>query len=1426
MSTYPWKRFWVRRAGTMNLSDRGYLVDPEGEHGSLLNPDIVPEEHLRLAPCMALLGEPGVGKTAALGNEFDTARREGHQCLHIDLRDFSSDSLLVRTLFDAPQLRAWQEASHTLTLFLDSLDECLVHVRTVARLLVGHFRDLPRNRLRLRIACRTVDWPETLSQELPKLWGRSNYAEVELAPLRRCDVSLAAQAEGLEAERFLEKIEAGGLVSFAIRPSTLRFLTAESRGGRQLPTTVRDMFERGCLELCRERSPSRHDSGAMGSLTPGQRLDVADRIAAATLLGRHPSIFLGSDVNRADPGGDLLPEDLAWGVSADRPVTREDVREVLGTELFSGREGQRLGWSHWTFAEYLAARFIHRVELSDAQAADLLLRRGVDGRERVIPQLREVGAWVASERPALLRRIAAGDPQVLLRPSLGQPERLDVARALLDLADRGEISDGDLNRLHYRTLSHPEMGRLLDPYFLDRKRNRVVRRMAIDIAEACDCKDLVPDLLSVALAPDEDSHTRVQAAYAASRLGDEGRRAQLRPLLDATPQEDPDDELKGVALDALWPKQISPQDLFENWLTAPHNPHLFGAYWMFVRSLSERLEPWHLTAALQWVARQDPDHFQQMHLSDLAAAIMRSTWASLDDPAVLAAFVSAAVHRLADGDPLFTREPGDARQDPVIGADAPRRRLLLDALIDKVKAKPPNENRVLFTGTLDLVQASDFEWLLQQEASAPDSEGRAWWLELIDRRFNRDSLEHAEALLAGVSASPALRDKMRVWMEPVALGSTAAREMRSAHEQIRRLTEAPRRRRVTHPPLRVLIEGWLDKAEAGDPDAWWRLNRDLTLPEDSDYYPLGGDYKADLTTLPGWQALDHQGRDRVIEAAARYVRTGDPADTEWLGTNTFYPPAAAGYRALRLLMKERPAALGGLRPEDWARWAASILAFWGDPEEGEEAPMLELVGRAYRGAPEVVLRAFEALVDKDNREHGTVFIAHKLARAWDRRLADAILSKVEDNTLQGPAVAALLEPLLTGFPDLATPVALALVQRRSEPAPQPDRAQFAAVALLQHAPGSAWGVLWPCLQDDPPFGKAVFETLASRWHLASKPRLLAEVPEAALAELYVWLRREIPEERSRRFGAVAPRESLIDLRDAILDELKQRATKGGVLALRRIADALPHLPWLRFACQEAEEMLLRDRWLGVDQAVLKEMAVDRKVRVVDTAEQLVDVILESLFRLQARLQGETPAVSDLWNDRPATPKDEAQLSDYVKRHLADDLSQRGVVANREVQVHGKDQVDIRVDAIGGPPDPTPVSVVVEVKGCWNRGLQRDMAEQLRDRYLRDTGPRHRIYLVGWFLSDAWSDKDYRKRSVPRWTLSKAKRVFETQATGLSVDGFMIKAVVLDCSRGRAAPRSGARNQAALARRRRTRRTAALKSSTAASASPPRSRARS
>jgi len=236
---------------------------------------------------------------------------------------------------------------------------------------------------------------------------------------------------------------------------------------------------------------------------------------------------------------------------------------------------------------------------------------------------------------------------------------------------------------------------------------------------------------------------------------------------------------------------------------------------------------------------------------------------------------------------------------------------------------------------------------------------------------------------------------------------------------------------------------------------------------------------------------------------------------------------------------------------------------------------------------------------------------------------------------------------------------------------------------------------------------------------------------------------------------------------------------------------------------EAQTLTRRRTWLPYSPANLLEVISESRVRLVQNAEQLLEVVIESLRRLEATFRDETPAWRDVWDRLPLTPSDtttstrrrrrraftfrpidENEFSDYVKRHLQAHLGSRGIIANREVVIRSDERIDIRIDAVvrhTREEIDERLSLIIEVKGSWNPELMTAMQTQLVDRYLKDNHCQHGLYLVGWFNCNAWDSEDDRKRHTPHITIEEAQRVFDSQAAELSRHHVNVKAMLLNAA---------------------------------------------
>lgn len=1456
---YEWTRFWIERGSRDGGRLRDYLPEPPLDQALPSGQGICRLPDLLAVPCLALLGEPGMGKSTA----FEFERSEIDELLHVGgstsfwlrLRSYLSDDRFVRDFFESPEFIAWATGVHTMHVFLDDFDECHLRIETMVALLTDRLRayslDAIRDRLRLRIACRTFAWPASLETALTELWGNDGFAAYELAPLRRNDVAIAAEVHGLDPEAFLaeiDKIEARPLAS---RPITLTLLLRLYLGSRGLPSKRADLYDQGCDILCRESNLERRDSRRTGELTPLQRRAIAGRIAAVTVFAGR---FAVGEERGVDSEDELItiPE-LAGGTEyvddAELRVDEAAIRDTLQTPLFIGRGVNRVGWAHQTLGEFLAADHLVRRNVALPQVMSLLVHP-VDVEGRIAPQLRGVAAELASRRIDVFEEILRSDPVVLLISDLGsvnEPDRVDLVTAILESYDSGKLIDAYPNwelRRRYDRLEHEGLADQLRVYIGDNSKTESARRVAIDIAEACGLRQLSNDLADLALNSSVSLAIRIRAAYALVEIGNDEVKARLKTLVLLPPSEDPNEELKGCGLLATWPAHLTAEELF-NVLSARRRD-LFGAYSLFLyRAPMEHLQACDLSTALSWVenhgVRPDPPY----DLREIIGAILRFSWDRLDDPGIVTPFARITMLRLRHYNEVLG-ERGEEEARELLMSDVGRRRRLLAAVVPMI----PNLRQDLWSlHQHGLAQSSDLPWVLTRLQTERSTSRMRRWVQLAIHLLNPHdraglyslwSMLNDDLILREIGASlisqfPLLQLEFGPLFDPVLISSPQTQRAKEAFERreaIQRRYQEEADRQLQLDPTLVRVKRDLERFENGDLDAWWHLN--WQMARGADGY-LSNDYEPDLTIFPAWQEADAETRGRIIRAGNRYIREQMPAPEKWIasgtGTNfTIFLPDNAGHRAFELLYREAPECLKTLAPEIWHRWAPVITAYRHRFAGGDHAVQRALIASAYAHAPEEIASTLMRLIDRANDANLSFDDSiQSISDCWDENWAAALLNKARDPQLTAQGVSTLLNFLLDREVDRACAFAIELVGNRSS-ANKKDRevAVVAAMALVLHTRDAGWATIWTAIQADSDFGNEVLSRIAGM--MAREEILFTKLSETQLAELYLWLARRYPHDEDPNpmgFHEVTPREDIGHWRDMLLSHLQHRGTPDAVEAVGGIANELPHLTWLQRTLYGTREMTRWATWKWPTPEVVLQLLKNRNHRLIHNADQLLELVVESLHRLDHRLQQEeSRAVADLWNAIPkasirgiaagvlanlrrkigqgtpaltingywsefgkqvnvlCSPKEENLLSDYVKRHLDDDLQGRGIVINREVQNRRREITDIRIDAVQYGPQRQVldiVTVIIEVKGCWHAQLGNAMRSQLVNNYLQPVGIRHGIYLVGWFNDDQWDSNDPRKRQAPDMTLEQAREHFNQQAASQSTNEVAVTAFVLDGS---------------------------------------------
>lgn len=1381
---FPWKRFWADR-GKAEFDEHGFLVDADDDFGAIQFPHLKPLPELANLPLVILLGPSGIGKSHEIACEVERLQQAGRTAQVIQLGTVTGRQDLAERVFEARWFRE-SGATEPLTVFLDGFDECLVNFRQLGNILVEELTRFPSGSLRLRVVCRTSEWPCELENRLAKAMKHDVPTMVEMLPLRRADVEAAARDSHIDPDAFLQQVVSRQVGPLAALPVTLALLISEMETRGTLPDSRGQLYESGCRRLCEELNTSRLSAGPTNALSLEQRAEGAMLVAGLLLLRGKQSVRNYEDACD-DPKTHLTLSDLVavsrsqtiLGTSA--PSSIAEWKEVLATGLFSASEGGsgELSFVHRSFAEYLAARFLQTFKMNQRQLTSLFSGGGITPDD-VVPQLSGFAAWLAGMVPTFREWLLTRAPLTLLRSDLASTndaERAELASAILKWFGEEKSLDRQVAHSDYGKLAHPGLSDQLRVIIGDKKQGWLVRRVAIDIADACSRSDLDDLLAEVFLDAADKRPTRIHAGWALSRIGKKPARKRMAAALNLEPADDPDDQLKGYALAALWPDQLSLTELLKV-LSRPQKSLFIGGYQAFLYRFSREISESDVPALLQWFGRQGttrfPDTFRELGDSILALAFK-----NLDRDEVFGS-LTGHLHQLIHGQDnrWLYRGASIAR----LIAECSCRQDLIRALIARGSRREKTKNQFI-DALRELTRSEDVPWLVSLLDVITAETQRGIVCQVIEWHFSMADPDSWNDAIVSSARHKDLRAALSRWLDPVDIDSDEAERAREAWSRRRNwqedssagsssaepVNEVKRLLATRRPPWNQLA--WLLAADPKNGHQAWGL-----VP--------------DIIECSLWPQLSVEIQRRICEVALEFLQEEGPGSGDWVGTKTISHAAVFGYRALLLLNRAAPDLFQSLSGELLVSWAPTIAGFpLATGVEEWEAPHRPLLEAAYRAAPENFLHALSRVLDLEASEKRPQVTVHrKLEAIDDDRIVGFLVEKLGSPGIAAAAVEPLLSSLLRrGAVKEAFALACGFLDRGPE---DPELAAAAGRALFLQASRESWAVLWPRVRRDDGLCQAIFPKVL--YDSVRRSQILADLAEDALGDLFAWLENLYPGDRSPfedGVGFVTVADNARQSKYEIVKEFESRGTPEAVRVLGTLTQRYSQLEWLRWSLQDAAHLLAENSWNPPSTDELLKLLEEEDASIISSPSGLLSVLETSLRRMEQDLQGPTPGVQFLWEGMPGAPrpKDEHAFSDWVKRWLESDLRGRELVVNREVEIRSASsgrrgqKLDILVQAIHREADRPigALEVYIEVKCCWNPGLFRDMKRQLVGRYLANNPMAAGLYLVGWFDASDWDPTDSRKgRAVRAGSVTEIQEELCSQAESLSSAANPVRAQVI------------------------------------------------
>ena len=549
-----------------------------------------------------LLGDPGMGKTTVFGTE---ACALGQSALNVDARDFAN--------FDADDHPEWAGK----TLFIDGLDEIRVGQSDPRTPLDRIRRNLDKlGKPHFRLSCRPADWLTTDQNRLSVVSPSGEITMLRLDPLdsEASTRILEGEPDVSNAQAFVEEAKARHVEGMLANPQTLALLVQAVREGTW-PESRTETFERACLAMATE------DNNEHTSIQPPQDpcriLDTAGRLCATLLISGTRGF--ATTAKKAN-------EDYPHIAAIQRP--HEACREASESYLFRYTEPSRAEPIHRHIAEYVAARHIASL-IGDGLPAGrvLALISGSDGS--VVSELRGLSAWLAVHSEIARQQLIERDPTGVALYGDTQAFSPDEQHALLNALVREprKLVPTYRTARAFTSLATPEMYDAIEGVLTNPPRDSdgplavdfVLRVLRI----APPLPSLAPSFLDIVRDHTQWPRVRYAAldALVHYRQDDDSELVALLHDIRENRMGDPDNELLGRLLSALYPQRVAPSAVWDYF--KERNEPLIGAYVRFwIHDVPEKASSTQVAEILDACYERLPE-LEQVSDSTLAHCVAR-----------------------------------------------------------------------------------------------------------------------------------------------------------------------------------------------------------------------------------------------------------------------------------------------------------------------------------------------------------------------------------------------------------------------------------------------------------------------------------------------------------------------------------------------------------------------------------------------------------------------------------------------------------------------------------------------------------------------------------------------------------------------------------------------------------------------------------
>jgi len=1375
------KRFLIPAGEEVKFIENGFLPNPDDKYQKLMNETIVSFEEIENEACLIILGEPGIGKTTLLKNEAKRLSENNKKFLWVDLKDVSDSTALKEEIVGQSEIKNIAETQEPIYLFLDGVDESIITFDKLSSRIIKEFEKLPREKIFLRISGRTVNFPASLINELQSLWNVKDKC-FEICPLRWIDVEDSAKNAGIsDTEDFYKTIIKLNLFGFANRPITLPTVI-ELYKEKNLTQKQSDIYLELCQKLAKENNPYRIEQAKAGhqkyegDLSSKERLYIAGRIATCLIFSNKISVF--DSVNRYNMDISVNIDDLCTGYELidgkTINITKENIREVLKTSLFSLNKMNLSGFAHKSYAEFLAAWYIDQKNLDIDSLISLITFPESHGE--IVPQLYEVASWLSSFNNEIFDKLSESDPEVLITSSVNYYHNKEkLVKTLFELTGERKLSFNYMENVRKLSkLSYEGIEKLIKIYFEpEYNQDNSIKLLAIMIIRFCNLNSLDEEVYKIAKNTGEDYEIRKTAFATLTDIASIELKKQIfsdyDELINDFNLNDPDNSLKGSFLYILWPDYISTKVIF-SLLNDSKNSDIHGTYRTFINEkIVENLDNNSVIDALDWIASIKTRIWDiPFVLRELMKNIYEKAFINFSsDESVLNKLANTIYQRYKKD--YWHLENFDRK---VLNKETVKRQNLIKEIIFNVLVE--DDDYKFFARSINnIIQLNDIPWLVNLYKQEQNQETKAKIGKILKHFQKGWIIEENNLELRQIFDNFNSDKEIPVEYKPFNY---------EFHKKQDEEEEKPNLQLFSY------IDQNLEKIEDGNYLNWGNLTANIN--------PHG--YVGDITdykNFPVWQCSEDKTKTRIINAAKQFIEK-DKTDYSFLINLSSWPyNDYLGYDALFLVYNEDPDYVFSLDNKMLEQWVTVVFTW--------VSPLDNLARLFYEKIPDSVIQILSKKINSQStQDYPNLDILKIFDENWDERLTDLLENKLSDLTkklnkkkknetvdFKPEIVNSLFDYLIKHDEIEAKNLLSKLINIYKNKKHIEPFLVKACLSFIDNTNDAGWDIIWPIIKNYNELGKNLVMEIGFYRNINSG-NITIKLNVDELTNLFICLEENFPFKSDPQLdntGRYTKRYEVARLRWQIFNVL---VNNGEIKALEKIISENPNNianeEWFNFNFTLCRKNYYKIYWQPNSLSNIIELINNPEKHIINDAESLFKLILKTLDKIQDKFLAETSRNIRFWNSptkakkKIYTPKDENDFSNEIKNCLEDELSVKKIIINREPEIQRGEKTDIKIDLLDGSEKLT---IIIESKGCWNPKIKDDIKDQLADRYLNSTSCNYGIYLVGWFYCTKWDESDYRK-SV---SFSQFKSIeemlvyFQEKDKELSTNNKIVKTFVFDAT---------------------------------------------